>query len=158
MIAAHITSDEWPDKPLAITAVEAETGRRIIFTARSGVTLLDALAGSGALPGIFPLVTVNGKRYADGGVHSPYNADLAVGNDVIFIVSPLAANTALDALLESELAALGHSRVHLIRADDASLSAIGPDPLSSETAQAALTAGAKQAAREAERLKNLWPA
>jgi NTE family protein len=41
------------------------------------VSLVDAVLASGALPGIFALTEVDGRRYADGGVHSLYNADLA---------------------------------------------------------------------------------
>jgi len=92
MVAAHLPADAWPEKPLAIVAVDAQSGLRVAFDAASGVGLLDAITASGALPGVFPLVTINGTRYADGGVHSPYNADLAAGHDVVTVLSPLAPN------------------------------------------------------------------
>jgi hypothetical protein len=44
----------------------------------------------------------------------------------------------------------------VIIADDASLVAIGPDLLSTETAEAAVDAGRAQAAREADALKSIW--
>jgi NTE family protein len=58
VIAAHLAVQEWPEKRLAIVAVDAETGSRIAFEAGSGVPLLDAVTVSGALPGIYPLVTI----------------------------------------------------------------------------------------------------
>jgi NTE family protein len=70
VIAAHLPVQEWPEKRLAIVAVDAETGSRIAFEAGSGVPLLDAVTASGALPGIYPLVPIDGRRYADGGAHS----------------------------------------------------------------------------------------
>ncbi len=50
----------------------------------------------------------------------------------------------------------GQATVHMITADDASLAAIGPNPLTSETARAALNAGAAQAAREHDTLNAIW--
>jgi NTE family protein len=61
VIAAHLPVQEWPEKRLAIVAVDAETGSRIAFAAGSGVPLLDAVTASGALPGIYPLVTIEGR-------------------------------------------------------------------------------------------------
>ena len=156
MVAAHLPADAWPEKPLAIVAVDAQSGLRVAFDAASGVGLLDAITASGALPGVFPLVTINGTRYADGGVHSPYNADLAAGHDVVTVLSPLAPNPNFQALLAAEITALGQATVHMITADDASLAAIGPNPLSSETARAALDAGATQAAREHDTVNAIW--
>lgn len=85
MVAAHLPADGWPRRRLEITAVDARSGARVTFDAGSGVTLLDAVTVSGALPGIFPLVNINDTHYCDGGVHSPYNADLAAGHVVIVL-------------------------------------------------------------------------
>jgi NTE family protein len=52
-IAAHLPVQEWPNKRLAIVAVDAETGNRVAFEASSGAPLLDAVTASGALPGIY---------------------------------------------------------------------------------------------------------
>ena len=143
MIAAHLPVQEWPEG-LAITAVDAESGGRAVFDRDSGLGLLDAVTASGTLPGIFPLVTIDGRRYADGGVHSLYNADLAAGHDVVTVLSPMSLNPYLRGLLDSEVGALGEATVRVIVADDASLAAIGPNPGSAETAPAALEAGAAQ--------------
>ena len=72
-IASYVPATSWPARRLVITAVDAESGERVAFDAGSGVPLPDALAASSALPGIFPLVSINGRRFADGGVYSPTN-------------------------------------------------------------------------------------
>ena len=59
----------------------------------SGISLVDAVAASCAVPGIWPPVTIAGRRYMDGGVRSAANADVARGHDRIVILNPLGANT-----------------------------------------------------------------
>jgi NTE family protein len=156
--AAHVPASQWPSQRLQITAVDADSGERVVFDAGSGVPLHDALAATSALPGIFALPTIGGTRYVDGGVHSLYNADLASGHDVVVVLSPLAPNPYSAALLEAERAALGEgTAVHVILADETSLAAIGPDALSPQTAPAALEAGEAQARRELDALRSVWP-
>jgi NTE family protein len=43
-IGAYIPVRTWPGKPLKISAVDADAGRRVIFDAGSGTSLLDAEA------------------------------------------------------------------------------------------------------------------
>jgi NTE family protein len=63
-----------------------EPGKRCVFDGGSGVGLADAVTASGVLPGVFPLVPIDGTPYADGGVHSPFNADLAAGNERVVML------------------------------------------------------------------------
>lgn len=67
------------DGRLAIAAVELESGRRVIFGSPGGpeATVAAAVEASCAIPGVFRPVTVNGRRYVDGGVWSPTNMDAA---------------------------------------------------------------------------------
>lgn len=51
--------------PLGVVATELEDGHEELF--RSG-DLLPALLASSAMPGIFPPIEIDGKRYIDGGV------------------------------------------------------------------------------------------
>jgi NTE family protein len=155
-ISAHLPVQEWPEQRLVITAVAADTGERVAFDAGSGVGLLDAVTASSALPGVFPLATINGRRYADGGVHSLYNADLAAGHDVVVVVSPMPLNGYLKGKLDTELAALGEATVRVIVADEASRAAIGPNPLTTEAGRA-VAAGAAQAQREIDSLHTWTP-
>jgi NTE family protein len=158
MLGALLPTGDWPGQRLLVTAVDAETGQRVAFGADSGAGLLDAVAASGALPGIFPLVTIGGRRYADGGVHSLYNADLAAGHDVVTVLSPLPFNDYFRATLDAEVASLGTVAVHVLTADQESLAAIGPNPMADEAVPAAADAGTAQARRDIATLRAIWPA
>jgi NTE family protein len=158
MVSALLPATDWPEQRLLITAVDAESGRRVAFGADSGAALLEAVAASGALPGMFPLVTIDGRRYADGGAHSLYNADLAVGHDVVTVLTPMPFNDYFRATLDAEVAALGTATVHVLTADQESLAAIGPNPIAAEALPAAAEAGTAQARRDVARLRAIWPA
>lgn len=157
MVAALLQAAGWPGQRLLITAVDAETGRRVAFGPDSGAGLLEAVEASGALPGMFPLVTIDGRRYADGGVHSLYNADLAAGHDVAIVLTPMPLNDYFRATLDAEVSALGTTAVHMLTADQESLAAIGPDPAAAEAVPAALDAGTAQARRDIAKLRAIWP-
>ena len=156
LFAALLPLEAWPEKRLVITAVDTDSTCRATFDAHSGVQLLDTVRASCAVPGVFPSVTIDGRRYADGGLRSPFNADLATGHGVVIVLSPLRTNAYVQQLLEADIASLGDARVHVIMADEASLAAIGPDLLSTETANAAVDAGRAQAAREGDALRSIW--
>jgi NTE family protein len=157
MVAAQLPVRQWPTQRLLIAAVDAGSGARVAFGADSGAGLVDAVTASGALPGIYPLVTINGRQYADGAARSLYSADLAAGHDVVTVLSPLPLNDYLRAKLDAEVRALGPAAVHVVTADEQSLAAIGPDALSAGAAQAALQAGMTQALRESAALHAIWP-
>jgi predicted acylesterase/phospholipase RssA len=92
LFAALVPVTAWPEKRLMITAVDAESGHRVYFEAGSGVDLLDAVRASCAVPGMYPLVSIDGRRYADGGPRSAFNAELAAGSREVTILSPLQSN------------------------------------------------------------------
>ncbi len=77
---------EWSDR-FRCTAVDAGSGDFAVWAADSGVPLARAVASSCAVPGIYPPVTIEGRRYLDGGARSPLNADLAAGHDAVVVVS-----------------------------------------------------------------------
>ena len=118
VVAAQLPVHEWPRQRLLVAAVDAESGRRVTFGAGSGAGLVDAVMASGALPGIYPLVAINGRRYADGGVHSLYSADLAAGYDVVAVFSPVPLSDYLQATLDAEIKALCPAAV-VVLADEA---------------------------------------
>ncbi len=155
MVAAHLPGDAWPARPLRITAVDADSGARLAFDAGSGVGLIDAATASGALPGIYPLVTIGGRRYADGGVHSPFNADLAQGHSTVLVITPLAIEAATD-LLTAELDAVDPARRHVASADGEAIREIGPDPLDSARMSPAFAAGVAQADRAHADVAAVW--
>ncbi len=90
-------ADAWPDNPTTVVAYEIETRRRVAFgTVGSPDTdLATAVAASAAVPMVFNPVTINGKRYVDGGVASGTSADLVLGHseplDLVIVSAPMAA-------------------------------------------------------------------
>jgi NTE family protein len=67
------------DGRLLISAVELETGRRVMFGAPDApkVAVGAAVEASCAIPGVFKPVLIGGRSYVDGGVWSPTNMDRA---------------------------------------------------------------------------------
>ena len=149
----------WPQQRLLIVAVDTETGEDYIMDRATGVSLVDAVAASCAVPGIRPPVTIAGRRYMDGGVRSATNADLASGYDRILILNPIgeAANS-FGAGIASEVAALERegSRVLVITPDAASVAAIGLNPSDPATREPSARAGRAQGRELAAPVAALW--
>jgi NTE family protein len=78
--------NDWPAINIGITAVDTESGERVVFKRETGVTLAQAIAASSALPGIWPSTTIGSRRYIDGGVFSFENADLAAGYERVLVL------------------------------------------------------------------------
>ncbi|MCP2339082.1 patatin-like phospholipase family protein [Actinomadura rupiterrae] len=153
VVEGRLPVHEWPERPLQITAVNATTGAPVVWTKDSGVPLVDAVAASCAVPGIWPPVTVGDVRYIDGGIRSIVNADLAAGFDIVLVVAPLA-----DPALDGQVAALRDAGavVDVIAADDASLAAFGTDPLSPGTRTPSAKAGRDQGLAAASTIAEHW--
>jgi NTE family protein len=150
VIEARLPVHDWPEQRLVIVAVDAETGEPRRFDRASGVSLVDAVAASCAVPGVWPAVTIDGRRYVDGGVRSGENADYATGCTRVTVVSPLGVDSPLPvekpllAVLD-DLRAAG-AEVTLITPDEASIAAIGANPLDPATRTPAAEAGRAQGA------------
>jgi NTE family protein len=61
-----------------IVATDYSSGRRVVFgdAGAPQASLAEAVAASCAIPGFFEPVSINGRRYVDGGLHSLCNLDL----------------------------------------------------------------------------------
>jgi NTE family protein len=83
----------WPDDPLWVCTVRLGDGRRVVFGRDDDADIGTAVAASCAVPGFMTPVESGGRRYVDGGAHSPTNADLAagLGLDVVVVVSAMSA-------------------------------------------------------------------
>ncbi|WP_290058143.1 patatin-like phospholipase family protein [Amycolatopsis solani] len=150
VLEARLPVHEWPEQRLVIVAVDAETGEPRRFDRASGVSLVDAVAASCAVPGVWPPVTIDGRRYVDGGVRSGENADYATGCTRVTVVSPLGPDSPLPmekplSTVLDELRAAG-AEVALITPDEASIEAIGENPLDPATRTPAAEAGRAQGA------------
>jgi NTE family protein len=87
-IEARHPIQTWSQRRLLIVAVDTETGEEYVMDRESGVSLVDAVAASCAVPGIRPPATIAGRRYMDSGMRSATNADLARGSGLIVILNP----------------------------------------------------------------------
>jgi NTE family protein len=157
VIEARLPVHDWPETPLQIVAVDATSGQTRLFTRDDGVALVDAVAASCAVPGVWPPVTIEGRRYVDGGIRSSANADLAEGFDDVLVLAPVDDFLALEPAVEKRMATLvKQARVVTVRPDEASLAAIGPNPLDPDAAAPAAQAGRAQAATVADEVRELW--
>jgi NTE family protein len=160
VVAARLPAHAWPDRLLRITAVDTETGETRIFDRLSGTGLVDAVAASCAVPGVWPPVTIDGRRYMDGGVRSSDNADLAQGYARIVILSRngLRADEIVAFPLQEQIDILEHAgaQTYLVEPDDQSRVAIGINPLLPETRKPAAEAGRAQAQTIAKDLNHFW--
>ncbi|MCU1581053.1 MAG: hypothetical protein QOD27_452 [Microbacteriaceae bacterium] len=130
VIEARLSGMVWSDRDLRITSVDADTGIPVVFDRESGVSLIDAVEASSAVPGIWPVVPLAGHRYIDGGVRTMANADLATGFDPVLVLIPQTERTPSGFAIDpSELEPLAPSRVHVIYADAVALAAFGTNPL-----------------------------
>jgi NTE family protein len=158
VIASRLAGARWPARRVVLTAVDADTGEPATFTRDSGVDLVDAVAASCAVPGVWPVVTIGGRRYMDGGVRSITNADLAAGSDRVLVVQPALADAPRPfGSLRDELVRLAPARVYVVSADQASVEAFGSNPLSPATREPSARAGRSVGAAHAAALAAFWP-
>ena len=158
VIESRLPIQQWPAGRLQITALDALTGDLVVFDAASEAPLLDAVGASCAVPGIWPPVTINGRRYIDGGVRSAANADLAAGCDRIIIIAPLVSGYGPLASPMNQARALSEAgaRVAVIKPDQAALRAIGKNVLDPARRPASARAGYAQAESVAQEAKAVW--
>ena len=164
MVESRLGFAEWPSRPLRVTAVDCETGELVAWDRDSGATLVQAVGSSSAVPCMFPPVTINGRRYYDGGLKSATCADLAVGHDRVVIVAPVgAANSGLgggriEADLQAEIAALEGkgAQVMRIHPDAAAIELFGPNLMDPQRRNGAAEAGRRQGAELASAVASLW--
>jgi NTE family protein len=86
----------WPCSPqLWIPATDFETGRRIVFGAPGApeATVSEAVMASCAIPAWYRPMTINGRRYIDGGTCSATSADLLarLELDEVYVLAPMAS-------------------------------------------------------------------
>jgi NTE family protein len=157
VIGAWLPSHEWPARRLVITAVDADTGECASFDSASGATLIEAVSASCAVPGIWPPVQINGRRWMDGGMRSAANADLAAGLDRVVVLAPLWRGMRVmpPALAQCQRLAEGGSAVVLVTPNAESVAAMG-NLLDSAQRGPAAVAGYAQAEAALPDLAAVW--
>ena len=155
LIGSRLMSPEWPDRALVITGVDAETGEFRTFDRDSGVPLVLAVAASCAVPGVYPPVTIDGRRYVDGGMRSAANADLAQGYDRLVVLAPVPRGFGPMASVDAQVTGMV-SRVAVVSPDKDSRTAIGRNVLDPAARAPSAEAGRAQAASVAQRVAEAW--
>ena len=155
VIGSRLVSTQWPDRPLIITAVDAETGEFHAFDRDSGVPLLPAVAASCAVPGVYPPCTIGDRRFVDGGMRSAANADLALGYDRLVVLAPIPRGVGPMASVDAQVSGMV-SRVAVVSPDKASRKAIGRNVLDPAARAPSAEAGRAQAASVAQRVADVW--
>ncbi|MDN5757353.1 MAG: patatin-like phospholipase family protein [Tomitella sp.] len=152
-IATRLPDPEWPAGPLAITATDIDTGDVVLFDRDAGVPLIDAVTASCAVPGVWPIVTIDGRRYMDGGVGSAANLRFAGAHDQVIVLRPGEdpGTSLLGRDLRDEVAGMT-ADVLPVFADTDSLNAFGTNPLSPSTRPGAAGAGRAQGRQDAQRV------
>jgi NTE family protein len=158
VVAARLGTHDWPTGNLLITAVDVDTGELATFDSGSGVDLVDAVGASCAVPGVWPPVTVNGRRLMDGGMRSPANADLAAGYDRVVVVAPITRGLKPIPSVIDQVTELARScqAVGLLVPDAASVAAFGRNLLDPRTRAPSARAGYAQAAAARADVAAVW--
>ncbi len=162
----YLKGEPWPER-YACTAVDAESGDFKVWDRAAGAELDRAVASSCAVPGLFSPITIHGRRYMDGGMRSGTSADLAVGHDVVLVVSLMTASrlpvgdprmARLFQTMESEQAVLTGSgaRVEMVTPDEATAAVIGMNLMDSSLAPAAALEGVRQGEELAKQVAEYW--
>lgn len=156
VIASRLVGREWPDRRLTITAVDAATGEFHAFDRTSGVPLLQAVAASCAVPGVYPPITIGEARYIDGGMRSPANADLAQGYDRLVVLAPIPRGVGPIASVDAQVTGMVSARVAVVTPDEGARAAIGRNVLDPAARAPSAEAGRAQAAGVLEHVAETW--
>lgn len=150
VIEHRLPEHDWPQRILRISAIDTATGELVTLDRNSGVNLVDAVAASCAVPGVWPPVTIGGHRYMDGGVGSTVNLELAADCDVVVALLPQGRTSpspfgtgAVEEVDNFPGSAFG------VFADDGSLEAFGRNPLDPACRAPSARAGREQGRRVA---------
>lgn len=168
-IGSTLAGRPWP-AGFACTAVDTATGEFRLWDAAAGAPLERAVASSCAVPGMYPPITIDGKRYMDGGVRTMHNADLAEGHDSVVVVSvmmtklpPGISDPRLEHFFGRQQATIDHltatgSAVEVIEPDVEflTISGMGMALMDFSLVAAAAAAGVRLGEQSAARIAAIW--
>jgi NTE family protein len=156
----------WPSA-FRCPSIDTDTGDLVVWDQESGAPLLNAVASSCVVPMLFPVVTIKGRRYMDGGILSHLNATAVPPADVVVVLSahPLGSHStgadrglaASEATAEAELAQLRETRqLVAVEPDFSDLKVTEDLMMDPNLAIQALQTGKRQAQREAAAIQAAW--
>jgi NTE family protein len=159
-VAARLPRQQWPERRVLITAVDARTGEPVVFDRDSGVDLVDAVAASCSSG---PAYGIGGGWYIDGGYRSnAENADLAAGYGRVLVLSPFGGRSLTPVEWGTHLATqvedlrAGGSRVETIGPEDDAEHLFGVNGMDLSLRPPAARAGYDQGSALADRLTDFW--
>lgn len=120
VVASRLPIQQWPERRVLITAVDAGSGESVVFDRHSGVDLVDAVAAScsSGLP-----YRIGDGYYIDGGYRSnAENADLAAGSGRVLVLAPFGGRSLHPKEWGTDLA----TQVDQLRADGSRVETIFP--------------------------------
>lgn len=153
-IRERLPIQEWAgDGRLLVTAVDVATGVLRVFGDSDGVSLVEAVTASCAVPGVYPPVPIEGRSYVDGGARSGSNADLLTDCDRVLAFTPV--DRAIGPMRTA--GQLLGSVPHLVVSPDTdSVAAIGKNVLDPARRAASARAGRAQATAVAPLAREIW--
>lgn len=153
-----LADQPWPER-FACTAVDAHSGEFRLWDQAAGAPLAAGVASSCSVPGIFPPITIEGRRFIDGGVRSATSIDLAKGAKrvvALAVVGRMGRDFQMSRI-EAELTGLEPEGAGLlIVPDDASLDVFGVNLMEAKDRAGIARAGYEQGKREAVRVREFW--
>lgn len=157
VVVDRLGMTEWPEGPLRMTAVDANTGELVVFTKDSGIALELAAAATGAVPGLWPVVHALGRSWIDGGVGTPINALLAKDFKRVVIIAPVAVMMDGRNIAEEEADALrANSDVIVISPNDKSREAMGDNVFDTSRRGIVAEAGRLQGLEMSTAVNAVW--
>ena len=157
VVRARLGIDSWPNDRLHFTAIDADSGELVVLNSTSGLTLIEAASATGAVPGLWPMVTAGGRSWIDGGMISAANVQLGEGFDRVIVIAPSAISMNGFDDVEAAAAKLrDKSDVVVIIPDAPTQEAIGPNVFDPTRRGAAAEAGRRQASEATADVLNRW--
>lgn len=149
----------WPER-FACTAVDADSGEFVVWSRDTAAPLGRAVGSSCCVPGIFPPVSIEGRRYIDGGMRSGTNADLAHDHNKVLLVAvvPPAFAGFMMGGIEQELESIRAKggETCLLVPDAASGEAFGPNLMDGSRREPIARAGFAQGLQAADKVRAFW--
>ena len=159
IVAARLSSQQWPQQPVLIAAVDARTGDPVVFDRHSGIDLVDAVAASTSAMTPY---RIGEARYINGGYRRSENADLAAGYGRVLVLSPFGGRSRMPRAWGMDLATqvdelrAGGSRVETVFPDGGAGDVFDANALDPSTRLQASRGGYEQGRALAELLAGFW--
>jgi NTE family protein len=158
VIRSRLPVQDWPERDLRVTAVDAESGEFTVFTRDSGVDLVSAVAASCAVPTVWPPVEIDGRTFMDGGMRSTANVDVADGAERVVVLAPLPRSVSRKASIRAQLERVAPRSWSVVTPDPEALAAFGRNLLDPAKRRVAAEAGMRQSRGLVDQLRRVWDA